>query len=85
MPWWASLMLMMYLVGMHQYLCQTQGGALLAAALTLSTSAQPAHALPASKGSLPDVGSFLPASGVEDFVEFIPPKGKTPVRRLRNS
>ncbi|KAK9832104.1 hypothetical protein WJX81_007290 [Elliptochloris bilobata] len=61
-----------------------KGGALLAAALTLSTAAEPAHALPASKGALPDVGRYLPAAGVEDFVEFIPPKGKTPAIRAGN-
>ena len=53
---------------------------MLAAALTLSAAAEPARALPASKGAAPDVGSYLPSAGVEDFVEFIPPKGKTPVR-----
>ncbi len=56
---------------------------MLAAALTLSAAAGPARALPASKGALPEAGSYLPAAGVEDFVEFVPAKGKTPVRAPR--
>jgi hypothetical protein len=55
----------------------------LTAALTLSAAAEPARALPASKGALPEAGSYLPAAGVEDFVEFVPAKGKTPVRAPR--
>ena len=39
----------------------------------------PASALPASKGQTPDVGTYLPPAGVDDFVEFIVTEGKTPV------
>lgn len=38
-------------------------------------------ALPASKGQTPQVGTYLPPAGVEDFVEFVPDAQKTPAIR----
>ena len=38
-----------------------------------------AWALPASKAQAADVGTYLPPAGVEDFVQFIVSKDKTPV------
>lgn len=38
-----------------------------------------AWALPASKGQTPDVSTYLPPAGVDDFVEFVVTKDKTPV------
>lgn len=54
---------------------------LSAAALGLALGPPPleASALPASKGQTPDVGTYLPPAGVDDFVEFVVTEGKTPV------
>jgi hypothetical protein len=41
----------------------------------------PASALPASKGQAPDVGTYLPPAGVDDFVEFTVTANKTPAIR----
>lgn len=59
--------------------------ALLAAAAGLMASPfvpERAWALPASKAQAADVGTYLPPAGVDDFVEFIVSKDKTPVRTL---
>lgn len=58
--------------------------ALLAAAAGLMASPflpERAWALPASKAQAADVGTYLPPAGVEDFVEFIVSKDKTPAIR----
>lgn len=60
--------------------------ALLAAAAGLMASPflpERAWALPASKAQAADVGTYLPPAGVEDFVEFVVSKDKTPVRTLK--
>ena len=64
----------------HSNSIGVQEAAVLAAALTLGAATEPARALPASKGALPEAGSYLPAAGVEDFVQFVAPKAHTPVR-----
>lgn len=59
--------------------------ALLAAAAGLVASPflpERAWALPASKAQAADVGTYLPPAGVDDFVEFVVSKDKTPVRTL---
>jgi hypothetical protein len=48
----------------------------LAAAVTLTTT----RPYPAIAGEPQAVGGYLPPSGVEDFVKFVPDKQKTPVR-----
>ncbi len=51
------------------------------AAMLLAAPVLPgcALALPASKGQAADVGTYLQPAGVDDFVEFIVSKDKTPV------
>lgn len=57
-------------------------GMLAAAAGLIASPLLPEHvwALPANKAQAVDVGTYLPPAGVEDFVQFVVSKDKTPVR-----
>lgn len=60
----------------------TRRQAMLSAASAAFTAAGVAVAPQALAAQAAAVGSYLPASGVEDFVLFVPDKNKTPVRHL---
>ncbi|KAK9918460.1 hypothetical protein WJX75_004213 [Coccomyxa subellipsoidea] len=58
-------------------------GMLAAAAGLIASPLLPEHvwALPANKAQAVDVGAYLPPAGVEDFVQFVVSKDKTPAIR----